>query len=95
MSLGALIYFFLLALWSAVVSYLLLFKLVPLMKRHVADGTHIEAIQTHVPEHKPTHHAPVTERTTYSTHEGFSSLKTGENLSVEDIVKAFSRGDRT
>jgi hypothetical protein len=87
MTLGAFIYFALLALWSAFVAYLLLFKIIPYIvtTRKIAHEVRQEPV-THSDVH------PMLRRT-YSTREGFSSLKKGEHLTIEDIVTAFTHTD--
>lgn len=88
MTFDALIYFALLALWSAVIAYLLLFRVLPLMiqKNHATPAHRAPAA------HHPAPHAPKTHvRRTYSSHDGFRSLAHGAELTVEDIVKGLSK----
>jgi|GEM_PF-2033831 len=71
-----------LVLWSAFIAYVLLFKVFPAFFKK-----------------KDAHHGPVQPptrasrpRMTYSSHEGFSSLKKDRNeLTIDDIVKALSQ----
>ncbi|HRH24461.1 MAG TPA: hypothetical protein PK109_02650 [Candidatus Paceibacterota bacterium] len=89
MSVDAILYFLVLALWSGVISYLLLFKILPrITEKEVATP-----VEHHAPAPKA-HHAPAqhTPRPRYSSHEGFRSFAKGEELTVEDIVKGLSGG---
>ena len=91
MTLGAFIYFFLLALWSAVIAYLLLFKV--FMRVPERSATHVAAPGAPVHQvHTPSSTAHTTPRTTFSAHEGFRSMKTGDELTVDDIVTCLSSG---
>lgn len=83
MTLGAVIYFLLLALWSGVVAYLVLFKvLYPSAPHH--------STKTHTKSHPPTPTQKPQPRRTFSTYDGFRSFAKGDELTVEDIVKALS-----
>lgn len=94
MTFGALLYFATLAVWSAVISYLLLFTVLPSLPFLGGKGK-----KKHVTHHAPVHHAPVhhapthhtSHRTRFSAHEGFKSFAEGVELTVEDIVKGMSR----
>lgn len=89
MTLGSLIYFVLLALWSAAVAYGILFKIMPLFgkKAPASDAHHAPKAHAHAPRHE----RPLGSRPRFSAREGFRSCKTGDELCVEDIVKALSR----
>ncbi len=89
MTIGSLIYFILLALWSAAIAYGVLFKLLPLFgkKAQANDAHHAPKAHAHAPHHERLEGA----RPRFSAHEGFRSCKTGDELCVEDIVKALSR----
>ena len=88
MSVDAILYFLVLALWSGVISYLLLFKVLPRITEK-QPAAHIEHHAPAPKTHAPTVRAP---RKHYSSHEGFRSLAKGEELTVEDIVKGLSGG---
>lgn len=88
MSVEAVLYFLALAVWSGVIAYLLLFKVLlrdkakPVAQAPVA---HAPAPRPHVPSAE---HAP----RSYSSHDGFRSLAKGAELTVDDIVKGLSGG---
>ncbi len=90
MSVEAVLYFLALAVWSGVIAYLLLFKVLLRSKEKPAiphaPAVHAPAPQPAVPSPTP---AP---RRSYSSHDGFRSLAKGAELTVEDIVKGLSGG---
>lgn len=86
MTLGALLYFVLLALWSAGVAYAVCFKLWPALTAPPAPPK--APAHAHAPAKKEEAKAAASR---YSNREGFKSFKTGNDLTVDDIVKGLSR----
>lgn len=86
MTFDAFLYFAALAVWSGIISYLLLFKAVPYLT--AKDETPAQPAP-----HARSHHAPAPRapRRYYSSHDGFRSFAKGEHLTVEDIVKGLSQ----
>lgn len=92
MTIEVVAYFALIALWSAVLSYLILFRGASksahqqgghgTSEGHGGSGAHASS---------SSHGVPDTSTRRFSPHEGFRSLAKGAELTVEDIVKALSR----
>lgn len=89
--LGIALYFLVIALWSAVVAYVVIFG-------NDSGGGH----DAHAPaspvasSHGPSHHTPVEPTRAkpfrgFSPYEGFKSYAQGETVTVEDIVKGLAR----
>lgn len=94
----AIIYFVLIGLWSAVASYVAIFRIGPLLRfgsARSADTVDPLLADHHAPlaaHPAPSPHAPVTDRRrSFSAYEGFKSFAKGPELTVEDIVKGLSR----
>lgn len=90
--LGIALYFLLVALWSAVVAYVVIFGN-DSGGGHDAHGHAPEAAVSHGPSHG---HAPVEPTRAkpfrgFSPYEGFKSYAQGETVTVEDIVKGIAR----
>lgn len=73
----------LLALWSGIAAYLLLFHILPAFFPKKSEHTPSAG---HVPKEKT-----VRPSGAYSAHEGFKSYARGRELTVTDIVKGLSR----
>lgn len=86
--LSSLIYYGIIALWSAGIAYYALFVAIPYLtgkKQKKSEHHHASA---HVQHHAP--HGTAS-RTRFSAHEGFKSFAQNAELTVEDIVKGLSR----
>lgn len=89
--LGIALYFFAIALWSAVVAYVVIFG-------NDSSSGHDTGVHT-APSpvtHGSSHHAPVEPTRAkpfrgFSPYEGFKSYAQGETVTVEDIVKGLAR----
>lgn len=93
MDIGSLLYFGALALWSGAVAYFLLEKVFP---KRVAEHTALEAAPdlaypAHVPAPTKSEDYPKQPLPDYQMTEGFKTFQTGDELTVEDIVKGLSR----
>lgn len=91
MTLDSLFYFALLALWSGIVAYYILFVVLSGKGKKTSHATH-HAPKTHA---APAHHAPAkpVARGRFSPHEGFKSFARDVEVTVEDIVHGLARDD--
>ncbi len=93
--LDAAIYLLLLTLWSAVISYILMFRVAPMFFTQSHGGhapAHAEPV-AHPPAPRPIprHDPQSTGRKSFSAYEGFKSFAQGPELTVDDIVQGISR----
>lgn len=90
MSIGAFLYYLILAFWSAGISYAVL----KAFGKGTAAAAHAPTPHA-VPTPAPKPHAPRPLGTepprSYSSHEGFRSFRRGSELTVDDIVTGLSR----
>jgi hypothetical protein len=84
MTLGTVIYFAALVLWSASVAYYLLFRFGRKSKPHEAPAAHA------APAARQHAHSAPSARGRFSAHEGFKSFQKGHELTVEDILRGLS-----
>ena len=96
MTIDAFFYFAILALWSGIVAYYILFVVLGGKGKKAPHATH-HASKTHAAptHHAPAHHAPAkpVARGRFSPHEGFKSFARDVEVTVEDIVHGLARGD--
>ncbi len=89
MSLGAFLYYLILALFSAGISYAVL---AAFLKRNVPTVTsHAAPTHTFTPSPRVSRPLGAEPPRSYSSHEGFRSFKRGNELTVDDIVTGLSR----
>lgn len=89
---GIILYWIVLFLWAAVVTYFVVFDLIPMMSgKHEEKKGHGHG---HGGNHKP--HKPAPEAGPgYSVYEGFKSFANKDGkLTPEDIVKGLSRDEK-
>ena len=99
MTVGSLLYFGLLALWSALVAHFILMRIFPTKEKVVAVEPQPKVVVLTVPRPETPHVVPATYQQVelqllpngLNPDEGFKSFQQGAELTVDDIVKGLSR----
>ncbi len=85
MSIGNLVFYILLTLWTFYATYMVVFKILPSFGRRMVSEQHgTSERKRHTADHA---------RPQHSSHDGFRAFARNGELTEEDIVKALSRED--